>query len=332
MMAHSRGDRGGNLDAFSLPAMLGGPRETRPDTLTLRWLGTANFEVNIGGRVFLLDCHYDRGPRMRPIGFAPQDVVQAEEIFIGHPHYDHISDAASVAQRTGATVIGHPIAADVVIGEGLPEKQTRGYRGLGEGDLLEFADYRVRILHGFHLLADEDEPDPKPGIGALGQARQLWESDLGPLSPEEQQHHDQVRSRGSMAHAVLEEATMCMIFEFGDFTLVYRDSAGPISAEEQAYFTARGGVDAAIVGFIGRPLMRRQLDERTLPLVELYKPKILLAAHHDDLYPMFLDMATEPLKMAVSHLLPETTTVAPVYLEPVRIHLPSRRLLLPNEE
>jgi hypothetical protein len=36
--------------------------------------------------------------------------------------------------------------------------------------------------------------------------------------------------------------------------------------------------------------------------------------------------------MAVSHLLPETTTVAPVYLEPVRIHLPSRRLLLPNEE
>jgi hypothetical protein len=35
--------------------------------------------------------------------------------------------------------------------------------------------------------------------------------------------------------------------------------------------------------------------------------------------------------MAVSHLLPETTTIAPVYLEPVRIHLPSRRVLSANE-
>jgi hypothetical protein len=91
-------------------------------------------------------------------------------------------------------------------------------------------------------------------------------------------------------------------------------------------------VDAAIVGFIGRPLMRRQLDERTLPMVDLYRPKVLIAAHHDDLYPMFLDMATEPLKMAVSHLLPTTTTVAPVYLEPVRIHMPTGTVLGPNQE
>jgi L-ascorbate metabolism protein UlaG (beta-lactamase superfamily) len=327
MPAHSRGDRGGNRDAFSLPAMLGGPPAPRADILSLRWLGTANFELTIGGRVVLLDCFYDRGPRMRPIGFGPKDVVRADEIFIGHPHYDHISDAAAVAQQTGATVIGHPIAADVVTREGLDPKQTRGYRGLGEGDLVSFGDYRVRVLHGFHLMADEDEPDPKPNIGLLGQARAEWESDLGPLTPEEQAHMESVRARGSMEHAVLEEATLCLVFEIGDFTLVFRDSAGPISAEEQAYFATRGGVDAAIVGFIGRPLMRRQLDERTLPLVELYRPKTLLAAHHDDLYPMFLDMATEPLRMAVSHLLPGTTTVAPVYLEPVRIDLSTKQLL-----
>lgn len=331
MTHHSRGDLGGNRAAFSLPAMLGGPIDSSPDVLTLRWLGTANFEVNAGGRVFLLDCHYDRGPRMRPIGFAPQDVVRASEIFIGHPHYDHISDAAAVAQRTGASVIGHPIASDVVVREGLNPKQTQGYRGLGEGDVVEFGEYRVRILHGFHLMADEDLPDPRPNVQALGEVRRQWEADLGPLTPEEQAHHDAVRARGSMDKAVLEEATLCLIFEFGDFRLVYRDSAGPISSEEQAFFEKLGGVDAAIVGFIGRPLMRRQLDERTLPLIELYRPKVLLAAHHDDLYPMFLDMATEPLKMAVSHVLPETTTVTPVYLEPVRIHLPSARVLAPGE-
>jgi L-ascorbate metabolism protein UlaG (beta-lactamase superfamily) len=331
-MARSTYAQGANRDAFSLPAMLGGQAERNPDILALRWLGTANFEINVGGRVVLLDCFYDRGPRMRSIGFAAMDVTRAEEIFIGHPHYDHIADAAPVAAQTGAVVIGHPLASDEVIRMGLDAEQTRGYRGLGEGDVVGFGEYRVRILHGFHLLADEDLPPPGPGIQALRQARELWESDLGPLSADEQAEYDRIFARGSMDKAVLEDATMCMVFEFGDFKLVYRDSAGPISAEEAAYFGGIDGVDAAIVGFIGRPLMRRQLDERTLPLVDLYRPKVLVAAHHDDLYPTFLDMATEPLKMAVSHLLPTTTTVAPVYLEPVRIHMPTGMVLGPNQE
>ena len=332
MASHSRGDRGGNPAAFSIPAMLGGSLDRNPDILTLRWLGTANFELTFGGHVLLLDCFYDRGPRMRPIGFGPNDVVRAERIFIGHPHYDHISDAAHVASRTGATVVGHPIAAEVVIREGLPARQTLGLTGLGEGDLVEFADFNVRVLHGFHLMADEDEPDPRPNVELLRKSRETWEDDLGPLTPEEEAHRAAVMARGSMDKRVLEEATMCMVFEIGDFRLVYRDSAGPISQEEQAYFDTIGGVDAAIVGFIGRPLMRRQLDERTLPLIELYRPKVLTAAHHDDLYPVFLDMATQPLQMAVSHLFPGTTTVAPVYLEPIRIHMPSGRVLRPDEE
>jgi hypothetical protein len=135
-----------------------------------------------------------------------------------------------------------------------------------------------------------------------------------------------------MDRAVIQEATMCIVFEIGDFKIAYRDSAGPISEEEDRYFDSIGGVDLAIVGFIGRTLMRRQLDERTLPLVERYQPKIVMAAHHDDLYPVFLDLATEPLRTAVSHVLPEATTVAPVYLEPVRIDMSTGRVLHPTEE
>ncbi|MBI2887558.1 MAG: MBL fold metallo-hydrolase, partial [Chloroflexi bacterium] len=164
MAHHSRGDLGGNRKAFSTPAMLGGPMDARPDVLTLRWLGTANFEVTFAGHVLLLDCFYDRGPRMRPLGFTPEEVVRAEQIFIGHPHYDHISDAAHVAGRTGATVIGHPMAAEVVTRLGLPARQSLGLTGLGEGDLVDLGDFKVRVLHGFHLMADEDEPDPRPNI------------------------------------------------------------------------------------------------------------------------------------------------------------------------
>ena len=333
MVHRSSGDRSGNRAAFATPAMLGGPVESRPDIVSLRWLGTSNFEVSFGGRVVLLDCFYDRGPRMRPLGFGPDEVVRADQIFIGHPHYDHISDAAHVAGQTGATVVGHPIASRVITAEGLPERQTLSLAGMAAGgDSADFADYRARVIHGFHLLAEADQPDPAPNIALLRESREQWEGDLGPLTPEEEAHHAAVRARGSMDAAVLEEATLCIVLEIGDFRLAFRDSGGPISAEEHAYFEATGGVDVAIVGFIGRTLIRRQLDERTLPLIERYRPKVLMAAHHDDLYPVFLDMATEPLRMAVSHAVPGATTVAPVYLEPVRIDMSTARVLSPGEE
>ena len=57
--------------------MLGGPAERNPDILTLRWLGTANYELTIGGRVILLDCSYDRGPRGRPLVTFPTRSVNA---------------------------------------------------------------------------------------------------------------------------------------------------------------------------------------------------------------------------------------------------------------
>ena len=41
-----------------------------------------------------------------------------------------------------------------------------------------------------------------------------------------------------------------------------------------------------------------------MPLVETYQPKIVMPCHHDDLYPVFIDMATEPLKMRVHEQLP----------------------------
>ena len=172
MSRHGAGDRGGNRNACQMPAMLGGPVESRPDILTIRWLGTANFELSFGGRVALLDCFYDRGPRMRPLGFRPDEVVRADQIFIGHPHYDHISDAAQVAAQTGATVIGHPIASQMMMREGLPERQTLGLTGMSEGgDPVELADYRARLIHGFHLVSEADEPDPAPNILLLREAR-----------------------------------------------------------------------------------------------------------------------------------------------------------------
>jgi L-ascorbate metabolism protein UlaG (beta-lactamase superfamily) len=157
----------------------------------------------------------------------------------------------------------------------------------------------------------------------LIEARKVWEQDEPPLRPEEQEYTKAVQQRGSWAPEVMTEGTMCLIIDIDGYRMVYRDSAGPVSEEEHAYFEANPGCDLAIVGFVGRPLVRRQLKEATMPLIDTYQPKVVLPCHHDDLYPVFIDMPTEPLKMRVHEQLPEAATIQPVYVEPVTVSMKS---------
>jgi L-ascorbate metabolism protein UlaG (beta-lactamase superfamily) len=304
---------------YRRPAMLGGPASADPDALTIRWYGTSNYELNFRDRVILLDTFYDRGPRMRGLGFSPDEVTRADAVLIGHPHYDHMSDAAQVAKQTGAPVVIHPLGADVLTRDGLDTSKIMSVTGQGEGDVLEFPEFTLRVIHGFH--AELGHPELQAGLQALVEARRVWERDMPPVTDEEEAHAAAVRERGSMAPEVFTEGTMCLVIDVDGYRIVYRDSGGPVSEEERAFFSANPGCDLAMVGFIGRPLVRRQLKEATMPLVETYQPKVVLPCHHDDLYPVFIDLATEPLKMRVHEELPEASTVQPVYVEPVTIGL-----------
>ncbi len=306
---------------YSRPAMLGGPMNTDPDALTIRWYGTSNYELNFHDQVVLLDTFYDRGPRMRSLGFAPGEVERADAVLIGHPHYDHISDAAQVAIQTGASVVVHPLGADVLTRGGLGVDRIIDVTGRGEGDVREFPEFTVRVIRGFH--ADLTHPEQHQSLRALAEARDVWERDQPPLSPEEEAYAEAVQQRGSWAPEVFTEGTMCLVIDTDGYRVVYRDSAGPVSDEERRYFEVNPGCDLAIVGFVGRPLVRRQLSEATMPLVETYKPRVVLPCHHDDLYPVFIDMPTEPLKMRVHEHLPTAHTIQPVYVEPVTVGMKS---------
>jgi hypothetical protein len=83
----------------------GGPVPRDPHTLAIRWTGYSNFELVYNGKVILLDAYFDRGSTYPPLGLKASDIRKADVILIGHAHFDHMSDAASVAMRTGAPVI-----------------------------------------------------------------------------------------------------------------------------------------------------------------------------------------------------------------------------------
>lgn len=95
----------------------------------IRWLGTAGFVVETADRVLALDPFVTR-PDLRTLLTAPlvpddalaaRLVPRADDVLIGHAHYDHVLDAPSICVRTGARFIGSRSACNVARAGGVPE-------------------------------------------------------------------------------------------------------------------------------------------------------------------------------------------------------------------
>lgn len=72
--------------------------------LLFTYYGHSAFALNDGHRKLLLDPFFTGNP----LASTEASVVTCNYILVSHGHEDHIGDAASIAARTGATVIGTP--------------------------------------------------------------------------------------------------------------------------------------------------------------------------------------------------------------------------------
>jgi L-ascorbate metabolism protein UlaG (beta-lactamase superfamily) len=294
-----------------VPAALGGAVPP-PPVVALRWLGTANYELAYGDQVFLLDTFYDRGPRFRPIGFGVDQVRRADAILIGHAHWDHISDVAAVARQTRAPVIGAPVTIETALKLGVPAAQTRVVKS---GDVLPFKGFTVEAILAQHsTLAPE----------VVGAFRTAIDIAAGKPTEEQAKGEQEVLARGSTDPRVIKEGTIAFLFTFDNgFRLIWRNSAGPITDSERAVMQRIGGkTDLAIVAYMGQYVASRQLAA-TMPIVELYNPRIFLPAHHDEIPGLFPDIGIEPLLMAVRDK--GARAYSPLYREPICIDTSDRR-------
>lgn len=69
----------------------------------LTWYGHGTWGIRSGGTQLLLDPFFSDNPKAS----AGKEDVQADYILISHGHFDHVADAAEIAQRTGAQVISN---------------------------------------------------------------------------------------------------------------------------------------------------------------------------------------------------------------------------------
>ncbi|MEW6776043.1 MAG: MBL fold metallo-hydrolase [Bdellovibrionota bacterium] len=118
------------------PSALGleGSRFEEKKHLSLRWLGTAGYEISALGTTVLLDPFVSRPGLPHLLSRSPlipceaagrRYFPKADFILVGHSHYDHLLDVPEIALRTGATVVGSASTCRVARARGVPEDKLR---------------------------------------------------------------------------------------------------------------------------------------------------------------------------------------------------------------
>jgi L-ascorbate metabolism protein UlaG (beta-lactamase superfamily) len=300
-----------------VPAAAGGPIAKAQDAVVVRWLGTTNYELTYRGSVFLLDAYYDRLPKSHPIGVAAKELRKATAIFIGHAHYEHMSDAAAVGRQTGAAIVGARSAAEIVSGLGVPAQQIRTVKG---GELLQFPGVTVQTVLGRHEIIASTVP-----AGHLEkQQSALQAASLVPsLSDAERQQAEAIRARGS-SDPSLAEGVIGYLFTFGnDFRVMFVDSPGPVTDAQRQLMQKVPSVDVAMLPYVN-------FDAGIPPMVELakvFKPATVFLGHHDG-PGVALWASNYPAALALRDALPKVRTMEVLYRTPVCFSTSSREMFI----
>ncbi len=287
----------------------GGAPPHDPGTLAVRWTGFSNFELAYRDKIILLDAFIDLGSNYPPLGFAASDVKHADLIILGHGHFDHMADAASIAVRTGALVVGAPVTTEKLLSQSVPAAQIRTVTGK-QGEVLQFDGFTVEPI-----LARHAQPDP--GI------TEVMEKALNAIapkpSPAQEAEARAIRARGTSYPRVIREGTIAYIITLDNgFRIAYRDSGGRPTDHERSAMARIGGVDLALVA-LSAEFLPSLTAQRALEHMSLYKPDVFMPAHHDAAFSGHAPLwrATEPVFQALKDANPNLVTVSRSYREPV---------------
>ena len=108
---------------------------------SIKWLGHYAFEIRTGDQTVLVDPFVNDNP----VATVSADDLEADFILVTHGHADHVADVASIANRTGATVV-----APVEVAAWFQSQQNVENTiqlNLGGGIQLPFGHVRMTIAH-----------------------------------------------------------------------------------------------------------------------------------------------------------------------------------------
>lgn len=119
------------------------------------FLGTAGFVVSSAERTFALDPYVSRASLLTTLfgrlaideERVARHVPFADEVLVGHSHYDHALDAPVVARSTGARLVGSSATAQIARAYGFDPSRFVEVRA---GDSIECGPARATALESRH--------------------------------------------------------------------------------------------------------------------------------------------------------------------------------------
>src|SRR4029078_5561831 len=115
----------------------------------ITWFGHNVWSIEVAGLTILLDPFLSDSPTS-PV---KADDVKANYILLSHGHGDHLGDTASIAKRTGATVITNFEVGEWLKKKGVAEDKVIGLNP-GGGIAQPFGHVKFTIAHHSSSLPD----------------------------------------------------------------------------------------------------------------------------------------------------------------------------------
>jgi len=287
----------------------GGAAPRNPHTLAVRWVGFSNYELAYGSHIILLDAYIDRGSAFQPLGVKAADFRKADVLLLGHGHFDHMSDAASIGAQTKAPVVGAPVTTEKLMTQPIPAAQIKTVNGRG-GEVMKFDGFTVEPILGRH-----GEPNPQVGP-TVGKAIDAL---MPQMTPEQKAESTAIRARGTGGPRVITEGTIAYLITLDTgFRIMYRDSAGIVTDYEKQAMARVGRVDLAITAWRA-DFLAQFVVPQAIEYMQVYKPDVIMPAHHDAGMTAGTDglwRSTEPVFQALKDANPALVTVSRGYREP----------------
>ena len=110
--------------------------------IKLTWYGHSTWMINVGDQNILLDPFFTDNPAA-PVNTTD---VSADTILISHGHFDHVADAAEIANKNDATIV-----AIYEIASWFAEKHSvKNTIGMNIGGQTAIGDCNVKMTHAIH--------------------------------------------------------------------------------------------------------------------------------------------------------------------------------------
>lgn len=125
----------------------------------LTWLGHATWLIEAGSHRMILDPFLTENPAAT----FSADEVDVGFVLLTHGHFDHVADAASIANRCGATLVGSYEVANW-FGE---KHSVENTLGMNIGGAVQMPFGRLKMTHAIHSSQLPDGSYGGPAAGFL---------------------------------------------------------------------------------------------------------------------------------------------------------------------